>query len=187
MLGVGQSKPPFLEALMKRQRNVSSVSLSRSTLSKLWAGAGAKARGIKGFGSWETDSSLLPQRRAVVISPKSAVRLVYYTLEISCDPFVKHCLFSFLLTPSHCVIAFCWLWPISPCTSIYKKLYLSDFLRGVTWVMETSWVWLSVFFTFSSFVLPLISHSSGPLLYKFGSWCRRATGGISKGLSEGLK
>lgn len=74
--------------------------------------AGARALGELLFHILRTQ--LLPHSRAVAITPKAAVCLVCGTREISCVPFVQHCLNSFLLTSSHCVIAFCWLCPIFP-------------------------------------------------------------------------
>lgn len=49
------------------------------------------------------------QRISALISPKGTVCSVCGSLEISCVPFVPQWLISFLITLSHCMIAFCGL------------------------------------------------------------------------------
>lgn len=49
---------------------------------------------------------------ALVISPKIAVCLIYNDLEIPCVALVQHCLISFLLTKSHCMVH-CFPYPVS--------------------------------------------------------------------------
>lgn len=62
--------------------------------------------------------------RPVIISPKAAKCAVCDTFEIVYVPFGQHCLINFLLTLSHCLVAFCSLWLISsPPSSQSYMLY----------------------------------------------------------------
>lgn len=82
-----------------------------SMLGKASNGLGPEPRGSCSFTSWALDFS--PPLNAMVISPKVTEYLLCDTLEISCVPFIQHCLISFLMTWSHCMVAFYWFCPIS--------------------------------------------------------------------------
>lgn len=68
-----------------------------------------------------------------VISPKATVCSICHALETLHVPFVHHCLASFLLISSYCMIAFFWLCPISlPENSIQNAVFINELPRHKT-------------------------------------------------------
>lgn len=80
------------------KRNVSSMSLPRGRLDKVWSGAGVRALKELRF---QFLGTCLPPEDIGVISPKASMCSVCDTLEMSRVSFVQHCLINFLLASFH--------------------------------------------------------------------------------------
>lgn len=80
------------------KRNVSSMSLPRGRLDKVWSGAGVRASKELRF---QFLGTCLPPEDIGVISPKASMCSVCDTLEMSRVSFVQHCLINFLLASFH--------------------------------------------------------------------------------------
>lgn len=78
--------------------NVSSMSLPRGRLDKVWSGAGVRASKELRF---QFLGTCLPPEDIGVISPKASMCSVCDTLEMSRVSFVQHCLINFLLASFH--------------------------------------------------------------------------------------
>lgn len=109
----------FSEALMKGQREPTSMSSPRGRFGKIHPGD-------KGFGSWQIG---FPPNQTKVTSSKATVCLLCDAVGMFCVPSVQHCLTSLLLTLSHCLMTLLTLFHL-PLQILHKMLYFLTNLVG---------------------------------------------------------
>lgn len=110
---------------MKEQKEPSSVSLPKGRLGKVWSGARVKP--LKEL-FWFLGTWLFPVKRLELSVP---VLMPPGSMMTDLCPLVQHCLISFLLTSSHCVVTFCRLRPPPPPQTTYNMLYFLIHLSGI--------------------------------------------------------